>query len=75
MNEIPLWQVLLMHVAPVITALAAWRSAARGARTSKRNQDTLLIVHDLVNGRYAELEAKLERAERAAGKLAERDSR
>ena len=68
MNDIPLWQVLLMHAAPVITALAAWRSAARGARTSKRNEDTLVVVHELVNGRYAAAIEELDRVK------AERDA-
>lgn len=53
MNNIPLWQVLLMHAAPLIAALAAWRSAAMSGRTSMRNEDAILVVHGLVNGDLA----------------------
>lgn len=62
MNDMPVWQIVLMHAAPFITALAAWRSANRGANTSKRNEDAILVVHGLVNGQTAALKSELDAA-------------
>jgi hypothetical protein len=58
-NDLPLWQVLLMHLAPVLGSLAAWRSAARSGKTSSRNEATLGTVQFLVNGNLGAVKAEL----------------
>lgn len=59
MNDIPLWATLSMHVAPLIAALAAWRSAARGGKVSRHNGEVLGAVYLQVNGNLTALQAEL----------------
>jgi len=69
MADMPVWQILLMHlptmlasVAGLVAACAAWRSAARSGQTSQRNEGALGVVHNLLNGAVDELRRELAQA-------------
>lgn len=61
--------LVMTGLGTLLTGIAATVNAVRGRKVSERNEQAILVVHDLVNGRYAATVEELARANKRVAEL------